>query len=231
MGYEAACRLTTGRRTLQGTARLEQKELVFRGDERMTIPLTSIQKAVAEGESLILTVDGRRTVLELGASAARWADRIANPPSRLAKLGIKQGTRVALLNFDDEDHREDRFVEELESANAAIVGDARDRDLDAIFFVARSARDLAKLRSLSGRIKPAGAVWVVRAKGREAAVTEAESMAAGKAAGLVDVKVVSFSDRYSAEKYVIPIARREPAGRSGSPSPRTRGPAPSRGRT
>jgi hypothetical protein len=34
-------------------------------------------------------------------------------------------------------------------------------------------------------------------------------MAAGKAAGLVDVKVVGFSETLSAEKYVIPLAKRK----------------------
>jgi hypothetical protein len=33
-------------------------------------------------------------------------------------------------------------------------------------------------------------------------------MAAGKAAGLVDVKVVSFSSTHTAEKFVIPISKR-----------------------
>ncbi len=33
-------------------------------------------------------------------------------------------------------------------------------------------------------------------------------MDAGKAAGLVDVKVVSFSPTHTAEKFVIPIAKR-----------------------
>ncbi len=33
-------------------------------------------------------------------------------------------------------------------------------------------------------------------------------MAAGKRAGLVDVKVVSFSDTHTAEKFVIPVAKR-----------------------
>jgi hypothetical protein len=220
MGYEEACRLTSGGRTVRGTARLEQKELVVRGEERVTIPLASVQKAVAEGQSLILTVDGRRTVLEIGPSAARWAARITNPPSRLAKLGIKEGMRVALLDDRSED---DGFAIELASANATVVDGGRERDLDAIFFLVRSARDLGRLGALAGRIKPAGAVWIVRAKGRDAVVTEAESMAAGKAAGLVDVKVVSFSDRYTAEKYVIPVARRERAARSGSRSPGRRG--------
>lgn len=33
-------------------------------------------------------------------------------------------------------------------------------------------------------------------------------MAAGKAAGLVDVKVVSFSPTHTAEKFVIPVKDR-----------------------
>ena len=38
-------------------------------------------------------------------------------------------------------------------------------------------------------------------------------MAAGKAAGLVDVKVVKFSETHTAEKFVIPVARRKSPGR------------------
>jgi len=38
-------------------------------------------------------------------------------------------------------------------------------------------------------------------------------MAAGKHAGLVDVKVVSFSDTHTAEKFVIPVAKRPPKER------------------
>jgi hypothetical protein len=33
-------------------------------------------------------------------------------------------------------------------------------------------------------------------------------MRAGKLAGLVDVKVARFSDTHTAEKFVIPVARR-----------------------
>jgi len=39
-------------------------------------------------------------------------------------------------------------------------------------------------------------------------VTESQVREAAKASGLVDVKVVSFSDRHTAEKLVIPLARR-----------------------
>jgi hypothetical protein len=40
------------------------------------------------------------------------------------------------------------------------------------------------------------------------AISERDVMTAGKAAGLVDVKVVRFSDTHTAEKYVIPAGKR-----------------------
>ena len=39
-------------------------------------------------------------------------------------------------------------------------------------------------------------------------MSEAAVMAAGKAAGLVDTKVVAFSETHTAERLVIPVARR-----------------------
>ena len=39
-------------------------------------------------------------------------------------------------------------------------------------------------------------------------ICEADVMAAGKAAKLVDIKVVGFSETHSALKMVIPVARR-----------------------
>jgi hypothetical protein len=56
-------------------------------------------------------------------------------------------------------------------------------------------------------LKQNGALWIIRPKGSEA-ITEAEVMAAGKHAGLVDVKVVSFSPSHTAEKFMIPRSAR-----------------------
>ena len=61
-------------------------------------------------------------------------------------------------------------------------------------------------------MKPDGTLWIVRPKGRTE-ITERETMAAGKKAGLVDVKVVSFSETRTAEKFVIPVARRARRGK------------------
>jgi hypothetical protein len=70
-----------------------------------------------------------------------------------------------------------------------------------------TADDLAALPSLVPWIARDGAVWTIRRKGRRD-LTEADVRAAGKAAGLVDVKVVRFSDSHTAEKFVIPVSAR-----------------------
>jgi hypothetical protein len=75
-------------------------------------------------------------------------------------------------------------------------------------FVAMSARaQLAKLKTLRRAIKPAGAIWVVWPKGRKE-FREDDVRAAGPDAGLVDVKVVAFSETLSGLKMMIPVAQR-----------------------
>jgi hypothetical protein len=225
MGYDAACSLEIDGRTLRGTAHLEHKEIVFRGDTRLVIPLQEVRGVQARDGALTVRFADRMAVLRIGDSAEKWAARIANPPSRLEKLGVKAGMRVAVIDVDDA-----LLGRELESRDVSVARGTRTRDLDMVFCGVRSRDDLARLESLKDRIKPSGAIWVVRVKGPSATVTESDSMAAGKRAGLVDVKVVSFSETHTAEKYVIPVEKRAPVVRSASPSPRTRGSATSRGR-
>lgn len=213
MGYDATCTLLIDDRTFRGTAVLEQKELVFRGDIRLTIPLAGIVDVQARGGRLLIDFGGRRAALELGAQAEKWAKRITSPPSRVDKLGVKPGMRVALVGVADE-----TLVEDIQSKGASLDASARSKGLDMIFFAANAPRDLDRLATLAARLEPAGALWLIRAKGKGAPITERESMAAGKQAGLVDVKVVSYSDTHSAEKYVIPVARRGAASRRTAPS-------------
>jgi hypothetical protein len=143
-------------------------------------------------------------VLELGALAAKWADRIKNPRGRLDKLGVKPGMKVSVVGAVDFDAE---FRVELEARGAdASFGKPRAAS-ELIFFVAAHEKDLARLPALRKSLTPAGGIWVLRRKGGQG-VTEAQVMAAGKAAGLVDVKVVAFSATHTAEKLVIPLAKR-----------------------
>jgi hypothetical protein len=204
MGYDAACTLTIDGQTLRGTALLEHKDLIFRGPLRLVIPLSVISRAVATGGALDIRFGGRDATFDIGPQAARWAARITNPPSRLDKLGIKAGMQVAAIALAD-----DEFLEEVEARGAAVTRrvPAASKPADVIFYGATKKDALERLAALSAAMKRDGALWVVRPKGQKA-ITEADTMAAGKRAGLVDVKVVSFSDSHSAEKFVIPVAKR-----------------------
>ena len=207
MGYDAECTLSLDGRSFRGTARLESSELTFRGETRLAVVLAAVSEVRTADGVLLLTFDGRRAGFRLGDQAEKWATRIAHPPSRLDKLGVKPGMRVAMAGMDD------RALEGEIASRGATVLSGRATGLDLLFAAVESPRDLDRLPSWASRIKPDGAVWLIRGKGKGAAVSESASMAAGKRAGLVDVKVVSFSSTHSAEKYVVPVARR---GRSRS---------------
>ena len=217
MGSDAACTLHLDGRATRGTALLEQHDLIFRGHAlserggkrvegpfRLAIPLKEIQSARAAGGSLAIRFGDRTATFDLGAPAARWADKITNPPSRADKLGIKPGLTVLLAGISDA-----AFRDELERREVKIVAKAPAAGADVVFVGVERPAALARLDRLRLAIKPNGAIWVVRPKGK-GGVSESAVMAAGRQAGLVDVKVVSFSDTHTAEKFVIPVAKRLP---------------------
>ena len=68
-------------------------------------------------------------------------------------------------------------------------------------------RSLGRLATLQRRIRRNGAIWVVWPKGQPH-IKEDMIRAAAIAHGLVDVKVIAFSEALSGLKLVIPLARR-----------------------
>ena len=121
----------------------------------------------------------------------------------LDKLGVKPGARVAVI--DVEDHA---FIAELAQRTADLTrGDAR-HGSDAIFYGADSVEELARLRALRLLLRPEGAIWVVSRKGKQATLRDVDVIEAAKSAGLVDNKVVGFSDTHTALRLVIPRASR-----------------------
>ena len=189
MGKEAVCNIRYEGRTSHGKALLESNELLFRGDFRLKIPLKQIQSAKAKhGELHIQSTEGS-AVFELGPQAAKWVEKILHPPSLLDKLGVKTGLRAALVGrFDDS------FRRELK------IGPIKNADL--IFLAAEAREALDRLPDLHTSLKSGGAIWVVYPKGQKH-ITEAHVLAAGRASGLVDVKVAGFSATHTALKFVI----------------------------
>src|SRR3954454_5176736 len=203
MGNEAAVTASFNGTTASGKARLETAVLQFRGgDLKLSIPFAEMSRVAARGGTLRVTSPGGTAAFELGDAAPKWADKILHPPSRLQKIGVKPEWRVSAVGVDDA-----AFLAELEGAVAHLSVDRVVKNCDAIFFGVTREAELARIEKLKASLKPNGALWIIRPKGRPE-ISERAAMAAGKAAGLVDVKVVGFSTTHTAEKYVIPLAAR-----------------------
>lgn len=203
MGLEAKCRARWGSKSSDGKAHLDADKLDFSGTFKLSVPFREMRDVDVKKGELVVVWDGVVFALALGsAEAARWAQKIKYPRGRLDKLGIKPGAAVTLLGVPDADFRRELVERD------ARVSEKPKKDQDAIFFAVSAPADLGKLTSLQGFLKPAGAIWVVRPKGKGVVVTEREVMDAAKSSGLVDVKVVAFSETHTAEKLVIPVARR-----------------------
>jgi len=199
VGQEIACTASSDGRRAEGRAQLETDELLFRGEGlRLRIPYASVSAVRAADGVLELDHDGATSTFELGDRAAKWANRITNPKTVIDKLGVKPGQRVVLRGMDV-----DGFAGDLAARGAELV----ETGADHLFVAVETQDDLAALAGLVPLIARNGAVWTVRRKGRKD-LTESDVMAAGKAAGLVDVKVVRFSETHTAEKFVIPVADR-----------------------
>ena len=202
MGAEAKCTVTIGRTKTEGKALLETDELIFRGgDLRLAIPYRSIRRLDAKDGALHVSWPEGAATFELGPAAVKWADKIRNPPSRIDKLNIKAGQRVLFVGLRDATLRE-----EIETCGASVLARGTE-PVDAIFVAANDRADLDRLVTVQKFLKRDGAIWVIRPKGSPH-ISESDVMQAGKAAGLVDVKVVRFSETYTAEKFVIPVAQR-----------------------
>jgi len=197
MGQELDCRLHYQNRTLGGKAYLETDHLLFRGEDRLKVALGDLTAVRAVDGLLQLEFPGGPAALELGPAAEKWARKILQPPTRAGKLGIKPGMSVRLAGQFDAD-----FLEELEDCTIVTKGEA-----DLVFYAASSNRDLARFEKLTKWLKSSGALWVVYPKGA-AAIREIEVLAGGRAAGLKDVKVASFSPTHSALKFVVPVSER-----------------------
>jgi hypothetical protein len=193
------CTATYGGRTSPGRATLETDELVFRGEFRLVVPRRAITAVRAHDGRLELEFEGGPAVLDLGSAAVRWEQEIQNPKTVIDKLGVKPAQRVAIVGVEDGE-----LTAALANRAELVDGDG---PVDHLFVAVEAPPDLDGLAAYVPRIAPAGALWTVRRKGG-GDVTEADVLGAGRAAGLVDVKVVRLSDTHSAFKWVIPVSRR-----------------------
>jgi hypothetical protein len=193
MGKDATVRAVFADGPDEGRLQYEPPKLIFRGRVRRVFEGEALKGVRAEAGELVLA-DGARFALGEKA-AARWAEAIRNPKGRAEKVGVKPGQRAAILGVDDPD-----LGPELASRGAEIVEALE--GLDLLFYAADSPAELARIGALVPALAPAGALWIVSRKGKTATLKDVEVMAAAKAHGLVDNKVVGFSATHTALRFV-----------------------------
>jgi hypothetical protein len=208
MGLEANCIVRHRGKKSRGKARLEQKDLQFRGDFRLNIPLDAIKSAEAKRGLLTVKSPAGAAVFELGPQAEKWALKIRYPKSLIDKLGIKPGMR-AFIAGAHAGVGDVSFWRDLEARadKPAPLPTKTAADADVVFFFCDRADQLIQMASLEAHIKQEGAIWAVYPKAQQI-IRESDVMSAAKKYNLVDVKNCSFSETHSALKLVIPVARR-----------------------
>jgi Protein of unknown function (DUF3052). len=202
VGREHTCEGSFNGERGEGKALLETDEVIFRGAFRARVKFNAVTSITVRAGALSLKTGDGTLTLYLGEYAEPWAEKIRNPPSRIEKLGVKPAMSVSVLGIDD-----DAFLKELRERTERITAGRAVAQSDIIFASIARESDLRRLERLKASLKPDGAIWTIRPKGKNG-VSEAAVRAAGLAAGLVDVKVARFSDTHTAEKFVIPKAKR-----------------------
>jgi len=177
----------------EGRLQYEPPKLLFRGAQRRVFEGEGLKGVRADGADLVLA-DGSRFALG-EKQGAGWADAILNPKGRMDKIGVKAGMRVAVMGVSDA-----TLSAELAEKGALPVAELA--NLDLLFYAADTAAALARIEGLVPLLSERGALWVVSRKGKAATVKDVDVMAAAKAHGLVDNKVVAFSPTHTSLRFV-----------------------------
>ncbi len=138
---------------------------------------------------------------------------VPSTKSRMDKLGVQPGTAVFMDGVFDA-----AFHAELAQRGAQAV--TRVQDATLVFVVFDDPEQLLKLGAVRRSMKDDGVVWAVWPKGRQA-LKEDHIRGAALAEGLVDVKVMRFSESHSGLKLVVRVSERA-ASSSSRAAPRTK---------
>jgi hypothetical protein len=209
MGAEARCQLEVDGTSHEGKALLETDELLFRGDARgaqrgfrLKIPFASIRDVSERDGALRVTFMGGDVIFRLGNQAEKWALRLRSPKSLVDKLDVKAEHSVSIVAIDDDD-----FLATLRARAARVSVGRIAPHSDIIFVGAENVAALSRLSKAATAMARDGAIWVVHPKGPDG-LRDTEIFVEAKRLGLTYTKVARFSPTHTAEKLVIPKAKR-----------------------
>lgn len=209
MGYEAKCRARVDDgagnvREADATVLLETDEVIVRGDARVRVPRSSIQKISTRAGVLTIAAPPTVVTLTLGDDAAtKWKKKLEEPPKRLIdKLDVKPGAKVWLLGVNEQ-----RLESQLAERTDRLTRGTSATECDVVFVGVEKEKDLDRIaRALNG-LADAGAIWVIHRKG-PTGIADTNIFERAKALGLAYTKVARVSETHTAEKLVRPAASR-----------------------
>ncbi|MBX3095891.1 MAG: hypothetical protein KF812_03435 [Fimbriimonadaceae bacterium] len=198
MGAERTCRIHLPDGEFEGWAHCGSGEISFRGEKSFRWKWTDLAHIESSNGALTIQRGDIEATLFLGEDAARWHHAILNPKSLIDKLGVKKGMAVTIGAGFDPDFR--REVEDR-------IGCEGTAPFDCAFISLTTNEDLPAVVECRSIIKTSGMIWTVWQKGRKE-FGEGHIRNFALLNGLVDVKVVKFSEELSALKLVIPVKLR-----------------------
>jgi hypothetical protein len=203
MGSEVRCVARIDGKTDEGKALLETNELIFRGAQcRAKIVFSDIKNVTAADGELWIKAKNGDFAFAVGSAAEKWREKILHPKTRVEKLGVKSGIRVAVIG-----DMEAEFAKELKQSKAAITDGNSNAGGELVFWFVDDKSGLKAAGKIAKKVEGAAGLWIVYRKGKKE-ITENDVLSAGRKAGLKDVKVVGFSSTHTALKFVIPVEKR-----------------------
>jgi hypothetical protein len=203
MGYEIQTQVRWDGRILDGKVLLETDSLIFRGGSSITLPFAEMWQVEANAGWLEIKTAQGLILIELGAKAEVWKEKIKNPKGLTQKLGVEADKRVVVVGKLDPHLRK-----ELDATGAKIAKSARGKDFDIAFVALKAQKDLENIDKARPLIKDNGAIWIVYPKGKQE-LTERDVLTGGRTRGLTDNKVCKVDDELTAVRFVIPVAARK----------------------
>jgi len=194
VGNEALCSVRVDGVGAEAKALLETEEVIVRGAVKARVRFRTLNTSHRRRHTGVAdrASDDRDRRWRAGSRAVGGKD--PQPQESPRQVGVKADW--SSRSWGDRRRRLRKGTRR--SGRQAIEGPGPGGS-DIIFYGATKTRDLNGLARLKSSLHPAGAIWVVRPKGC-GHITEAQVMQAAKAAGLVDTKVVKFSETLTARK-------------------------------
>ena len=194
MGLEASTIAGKGRKRFTGKLHLDSKFLTFKGpDFQWAVALTPALSAESKQDLLVIQNGSDRITFEIGANAAKWVEKILNPPNRITKLGIKPEQKFWLSRGFQKS-----FADELRRHGAKATRQIENCEI--AFWLVSRLEQLSEFDDIADRLPEGVNLWVVWKKG-SATVGQTAVMERAKSLGFGPSKTAAFDDQHSSMRF------------------------------